>query len=142
VARGDVLGYVIDQAPMRVRVAVREGDVGLLRERIVDVRVRLADRIDADVEARVVREVPGGSNVLPSAVLGKPGGGAIDVDPRDPQRRATFVRIFEYDLELPAQVDRSPAGTRVYVRFGHGSVPLAYQWYRRARQVFLGRFGA
>ena len=141
VARGDVLAYVIDEAPMRVRVAVRESDVGLLRERIEDVRVRLADKLGADVGARVVREVPGGSNVLPSAVLGKQGGGSIDVDPRDPQLRATFVRMFEYDLELPAQVDRSPAGTRAYVRFGHGSVPLAYQWYRSARQVFLGRFG-
>jgi len=141
VARGDVLGYVIDQAAMRIRVAVREGDVGLLRERIEDVRVRLADKLDADVEARVMREVPGGSNVLPSAVLGKQGGGVIDVDPRDPERRATFVRIFEYDLELPAQIDRSPTGTRAYVRFGHGSAPIAYQWYRRARQVFLGRFG-
>jgi len=141
VSRGQVLGYVIDQAPMRVRVAVRESDVGLLREHIEDVHVRFADRLDTDVEARVMREVPGGSNVLPSAVLGKQGGGAIDVDPRDPQHRATFVRIFEYDLELPAQLDRSPAGTRVYVRFGHGSVPLAFQWYRSARQVFLGRFG-
>jgi putative peptide zinc metalloprotease protein len=132
VARGDVLAYVIDQAPMRVRVAVRESDVGLLRERIDDVRVRLADKLDADVEAR---------NVLPSAVLGKQGGGAIDVDPRDPELRATFARVFEYDLELPAQIDRSPAGTRAYVRFGHSPVPLAYQWYRRVRQVFLGQFG-
>jgi putative peptide zinc metalloprotease protein len=28
-------------------------------------------------------------------------------------------------------------GSRVYVRFDHGSEPLAQQWYRSLRQVFL-----
>jgi hypothetical protein len=28
----------------------------------------------------------------------------------------------------------------VYVRFEHLSEPLAHQWYRRLRQLFLSRF--
>lgn len=139
--RGEVFAYVVEQGPMRIRVAVRQDDVGLIRERTGDVRVQLADKLGQDIPAKIVREVPGGTNVLPSAVLGKAGGGAIDVDPRDPELRRTFVRIFEYDLELPARLERSPAGTRAYVRFGHSAEPFAFQWYRRARQVFLGRFG-
>ena len=141
VNQGEILGYVVEQGPMKVRVAVRQDDVGLVREYMSDVRVQLADRLGASIPAAVLREVPGGTNVLPSAVLGKSGGGKLDVDPRDPDQRQTFIRVFEYVLELPADLPRSPAGTRAYVRFGHGSAPLGVQWYRKARQVFLGQFG-
>jgi putative peptide zinc metalloprotease protein len=141
VNQGQVLGYVVEQGPMKVRVAVRQNDVGLVRERMDDVRVQLADRLGTSIPAAVLREVPGGTNVLPSAVLGKSGGGKIDIDPRDPDQRKTFIRVFEYVLELPEEQPRSPAGTRAYVRFSHGSAPLGVQWYRKARQVFLGRFG-
>jgi putative peptide zinc metalloprotease protein len=33
-------------------------------------------------------------------------------------------------------------GGRAFLRFDHGRVPLAQQWYRRLRQVFLERFDA
>jgi putative peptide zinc metalloprotease protein len=141
VDQGQILGYVVEQVPMKVRVAVRQDDVGLIRDRMGEVRVQLADRLGTSIPAAVLRQVPGGTNVLPSAVLGKSGGGKLDIDPRDPDQRRTFTRVFEYVLELPADLPRSPAGTRAYVRFGHGSAPLAVQWYRKARQVFLGRFG-
>ncbi len=139
--QGEVFAYVVEQVPMKIRVAVRQDDVGLIRERRGDVRVQLADRLGNSIPARIVGEVPGGTNVLPSAVLGTSGGGSIAIDPRDPEQTTTLVRVFEYDLELPADIPRSPLGTRAYVRFGHGSEPLAYQWYRRIRQVFLRRFG-
>ena len=141
VNQGAVLGYVVEQVPMKVRVAVRQDDVGLIRERMGEVQVQLADRLGTNIPATVLREVPGGTNVLPSAVLGKSGGGKLDIDPRDPNQRKTFIRVFEYVLELPADLPRSPAGTRAYVRFGHGSAPLGVQWYRELRQVFLGQFG-
>jgi putative peptide zinc metalloprotease protein len=32
------------------------------------------------------------------------------------------------------------AGGRAYVRFDHGRVPLAAQWYRQMREIFLSRF--
>ncbi len=139
--QGEVFAYVVEQVPMKIRVAVRQDDVGLIRERRGDVRVQLADRLGNSIPGRIVGEVPGGTNVLPSAVLGTSGGGSIAIDPRDPEQTTTLVRVFEYDLELPADIPRSPLGTRAYVRFGHGSEPLAYQWYRRIRQVFLRRFG-
>ena len=74
-------------------------------------------------------------------VLDATGSLFVHVDPRDPNQRKTFIRVFEYVLELPGDVPRSPVGTRAYVRFGHGASPLAVQWYREARQVFLGQFG-
>ena len=141
VNQGETLGYVVEQAPMTIRVAVPEDDAALVRARTSGVQVQLADKIGTSIDAQIARQVPGGSNTLPSAVLGKTGGGVIDIDPRDPDRTTTFSKVFEYDLLLPADIARAPAGTRAYVRFDHGSLPLAYQWYRRARQVFLGKFG-
>ena len=141
VKKGDILGYVIEPTPMKVRVVVSEDDVDLVRSRTNGVQVQLSDRLGVSVPAIITRQVPGGTNVLPSAVLGKEGGGEIDIDPRDPNRTQTYTKVFEYDLGLPGDIPRSPAGTRVYVRFDHGSEPLGYQWYRQARQVFLGKFG-
>lgn len=141
VHQGELLGYVVEQSPMRIRVAVPEEDADLVRSATRGVQVQLADRIGNSIDARIERKVPGGNNRLPSPVLGKEGGGKIDVDLRQPGHTTTFTRIFEYDLALPGDEIRAPAGTRAYVRFDHGTRPLGYQWYRRARQVFLGRFG-
>ena len=33
-------------------------------------------------------------------------------------------------------------GGRAYVRFDHGSAPLASQWYEEVRRLFLSRFNA
>jgi putative peptide zinc metalloprotease protein len=141
VKQGQLLAYVVEQAPMTVRVAVPEDDAALVRSATRGVKVQLADRRGESIDAVITRKVPGGSNRLPSPVLGKQGGGRIDIDPRDPENTTTFSRVFEYDLLLPQDIERAPAGTRVHVRFDHGHRPLGYQWYRRMRQVFLGRFG-
>lgn len=139
--QGEILGYVFEQAPMTVQVVVPESDSELVAAHTREIHVQLADKPALSLPARMTRKVPGGSNTLPSAVLGKDGGGAIDVDPRDPERTRTFAKVFQYELALPAEVERSPVGTRVFVRFDHGKEPLGYQWFRRARQVFLGKFG-
>jgi putative peptide zinc metalloprotease protein len=142
VSQGEILGYVLEQRPMSVRVVVPEEDAVLVRSQTHKVQVQLVDRPGISMEATIVRQAPGGSNNLPSAVLGKEGGGRIDIDPRDAKQTRTFTRVFEYDLALPAGAGASPAGTRAYVRFDHGRAPFAYQWYRQASQVFLGKFGA
>ncbi|GGO87567.1 hypothetical protein GCM10011348_41060 [Marinobacterium nitratireducens] len=141
VRQGETLGYVVEPVPMRVRVAVPERDADLVASRSGEIQVRLADRPASSLRAEMTRQIPGGSDRLPSPVLGKVGGGRLETDPRDPDGTRTFSRIFQYELVLPSEVPRSPAGTRVYVRFDHGSTPLGWQWFRRARQVFLGKFG-
>ncbi len=139
--QGEILGYVFEQTSMTVRVVVPEGDSELVAGHTQAIHVQLADKPNLSLPARMTRKVPGGSNTLPSSVLGKGGGGSIDVDPRDPKHTQTFSKVFQYELTLPETVAQSPAGTRVYVRFDHGEEPLGYQWFRQARQVFLGKFG-
>jgi putative peptide zinc metalloprotease protein len=45
-------------------------------------------------------------------------------------------------VELPVEAANTNFGSRVLVRFDHGQEPLAWQWYRRLRQLFLSRFEA
>jgi len=76
---------------------------------------------------------------LPSPALGLSGGGRVAVDPRDTQGVTTMGKIFQVDLELPSRLSLLNIGSRVYVRFDHGREPLATQWGRELRQLFLAR---
>ena len=48
----------------------------------------------------------------------------------------SFHEHASQEIGLPMREDVH-IGSRVYVRFDHGSEPLARQWYRSLRQVFL-----
>jgi putative peptide zinc metalloprotease protein len=139
-SQGDIIGYLITPGSTSVHMAVLQDDVGLLRTNIESIEVRLADRIDRVFPATIVRQVPSATNRLPNAVLGKEGGGLLNIDPRESHGLHTLEPIFAYELELPPHATGSLIGTRVYIRIDHGSEALAAQWYRRLRQVFLRTF--
>ena len=62
------------------------------------------------------------------------------VDPRDPKGVTAIQKMFQVDVEVPAESSRLNVGGRAYVRFDHGWEPLAVQWYLAIRQLFLSRF--
>lgn len=140
VKKGALLGYILASPPRVVRVAVSQADIALVRDRLQGVRVKIADRLDETFSARVVREVPAGDGRLPTKALSLEGGGPFGTDPRDPDGLRTLKRVFQLDLELPKAAGDLQLGTRVYVRFSHLAEPLALQWGRRLRQLFLARF--
>jgi putative peptide zinc metalloprotease protein len=140
VAQGELLAYVVDLHTITVRAVVPQGDVDLVRQRTVDVEVRLAERLSETHSAVVKRIVPAASEELPSVALGIGGGGAVPVDPTEPSGARAVQKMFEVELALPARAPVVNSGGRVYVRFDHGNEPLAVQWYRRVRQLFLSRF--
>ena len=140
VRQGELLGYIDSGPPRLVRVVVGQDDIALVRERRTQVEVKLADRLDRTHVARLLREVPGGHERLPSKALSLAGGGPHATDPRDPDGLRTLQRLFQFDLELPPAVGSPEIGTRVFVRFHHHAEPLARQWGRRLRQLFLARF--
>lgn len=140
VNQGELLAYVIQDRPPTVRIVVSQADVDLVRRRNEGVLVRLAEDLDRIYEARVLREVPGAEARLPSNALGLAGGGEFAVAPWDQEGLQTMENLFQFELQLPPDVRQAKVGGRVYVRFDHGSTPLAYQWYRSLRQMFLKRF--
>jgi putative peptide zinc metalloprotease protein len=140
VKKGELVGYVIDQNVITVRAVVPQHDIDLVRYQTRAVQVRLAERLAESVPAVVRRVVPGASEDLPAVALGTEGGGTVTVDPRDDRAMTAFERVFQVDVEL----ERSPrfvnVGGRAFVRFDHGRAPLAQQWYRQLRQLFLSKF--
>jgi putative peptide zinc metalloprotease protein len=139
VRRGDLLGYVVNLDTVTVRAVVPQAIVDLVRHHTRAVEVRLSERIAEALPAVVKREVPGGSEDLPSPALGHGGGGAVAVDPRDSHGMKAMEKVFQIDLELPSDLKLLNVGGRVYVRFDHGWETLAVQWERLLRQLFLAR---
>jgi putative peptide zinc metalloprotease protein len=138
VPKGTTLGYVLEAAPPLVRVSVPEEHAALLRGRTRQVEVRLADERAAR-SARLAREIPASTRVLPSAALGAPAGGPHAVDPTDKEGTRTLDPLFLIDVALE-RTALQRLGERAWVRFHLGFEPLAMQWERRVRQALLKHF--
>ncbi len=142
VRKGEVVAFVTNRDDhTRVRAAVSQDDIGLVRARVRKVDVRAAGWHSQSYPSAIVREIPGGTHLLPTAALGSMGGGSFAVDPGDREGRKTIERVFEIELNLPPNGRTEYLGTRMYVRFDHGLEPLGLQAWRALRQLFLRRFG-
>lgn len=139
VHHGDLIGYIVDPDEVVARVVVSQDDVGLLRD-TRGVEVRVAGRIGEPVPATMQRIVPSASTALPSAALGQRGGGSIQTDPADGSGLTALTSLFQAEIGLPASLPGIGVGQRVHVRFDHGTRPIAQQWYRSLRQLFLRHF--
>ena len=140
--RGEVMGFVARSTPATVRVIVPQHRIDLVRQRTESITVRAADRIDAELQARLSRVVPRASQDLPSAALSFEGGGAIAINPNSEQdgNVSAFDSWFKLDIQIDRKEDEIGLGERVYARFMHGEEALGLQIYRSIRQTFLSRF--
>jgi putative peptide zinc metalloprotease protein len=140
VKQGEVLGYVIPAAAPRVRVIIDQTDADFIRSHTRSIAVKLPFAPGPTWAARVVRAVPAAMNELPSAALGREGGGAVATDPRDRSGRKALVSHFEYELALPDQFPYRFIGSRASVRFEHPAEPIVYRMWRGVRRLFLAFF--
>ena len=138
--QGELLGYIVAEHRPTIRAVVSQADIGLVRERTAGVKILLAGQPSEPLTAKIERIVPAADIYLPAAALGTAGGGKIKVDPTDPDGLRTLVNIFKLDISLPEQFVNPHIGKRVYVKFDHGTMPLAMQWYRSLRQLFLRKY--
>jgi putative peptide zinc metalloprotease protein len=140
VNKGQLVAYVVAERELTARVAVPQDDIGMVRQSTRGVEVMLAGWGARPMPAEIRREVPGGSQKLPTPALGTAAGGPIAVDPRDPQGVTALRQTFQLELALPAQLRSDSLGARVHVRFDHGYEPAGLQIYRALRRLFLRQF--
>ncbi|WP_299870069.1 PqqD family peptide modification chaperone [uncultured Roseobacter sp.] len=140
--QGDLLGYVLPNQPDTIRVAFRQQDEALIKTRLKAVEVKLAGHLETTIETEGLRHIPSATDQLPSPALGQGAGGPFQVNPGDENGAQSLERFFMLDLYAPDDLASAAFGTRVFVRFDHGYEPAAFQAFRRARQLFLRRFGA
>jgi putative peptide zinc metalloprotease protein len=139
--KGALLGYVIGDVAPLARVVVPQEAADLVRQATQNVGVRLVNHPGWVAHGSIVRQVPAGEEYLPSRALAMEGGGAIATDPRDSKGPKTLERMFQFEVVLSDIPKLEVFGERVYVRFDHDMEPLAHQWYRGIRLLFLSRFG-
>ena len=137
--QGELIGYIMDQQPPTIRMVVTQDDIGLLREHIAEVSVRLVSDPYRDYPASIIRLAPEATNTLPSPALATTGGGKIRINSEDQQDMQTLQKIFLVDLGF-SPPSNLPIGMRAYVRINHGGESIMTQVYRRVRQVFLRQF--
>ena len=144
--RGDQLGHVMDYSTVTVRVVVPQGDADLVARATRNVEVRSVERVAQVLQASIRSAQPSATDRLPSLALSLAGGGQIGTDPTKQQdakgsnEPRAVTPLFVYDLELAAGNQVWTLGHRVYVRFNHPAEPLAAQWYRGLRRLFLAKF--
>ncbi len=139
VKQGALLGYVFSPDQVRVRAVVDEKDIALVRKRTRAVDVLLAENARQPLRASLAQETPAATHTLPSPALGDRAGGSQITDPTDQDGVQTLEPVFLVDLLLPRDATRRVGG-RAWVHFDHGTEPLALQWGRRLRQLFLKHF--
>lgn len=142
VSQGDLIGYVVSTATPSLRVIVPQSEVDLVRGRTGRVDIRYASDPANVVPAHISREVPSAQLDLPSLALSTEGGGTIAVqNGAGPNGRPRALEgLFVFDLAPERAEPQLFLGSRVHVRFDHGSEPVAWRWLRSLRQTFLSHF--
>ena len=140
ITQGSLMAYILDDSNALAQVLVSQNDVNRISQRLDRVQVRFANQPSNIYNASILRQVPQASARLPSKVLSTEGGGKIIVKPDDATGLQSIDALFQYELALPQKMKDVHIGSRIYVRFDHGSETLATQSYRRIRQLFLRQF--
>lgn len=138
--RGELVGYLLGQDCMTVRVVVHQADADLVRRKTRAVQVRFPEQIAKTTPAVLTREVPAATDQMPGRALTREGGGRIATDPRDALGVKSFQKVFLFDIEVIEHPGFYNVGGRVHVRFDHGEEPILRRWYREIRRLFLRRF--
>ncbi len=139
-AQGDSIALIETREPLRVRAALTQEEIGLVRQTTKSVELRLASSPTRVNAAAISQQVPAGTFELPSPVLGAKGGGRITLDATKPEGTKTAQMIFLVDVTAPDIIQEGQFGERAYLRFYHPMQPLGVQWYRAFQQLFIRNF--
>lgn len=138
--QGDEFALIEKPDRVRVRVALMQDEVGLVRQATAGVSVKFSSNPLLSIKAEMAQDIPVATRELPSQVLGAQGGGRLAVDSTHPSGTRVKEEVFLLDLALHDFVQSGHYGERAYVRFQHPAEPLAAQWYRALQQLFIRHF--
>ena len=141
IEKGELLGYVINDTQLTIRVLVSQDNMNLIKE-TDDIAVRFVNNLDQEYQISEFRIVPAATDKLPSAVLSVSGGGKIKTDPKDSSKTRALDKYFEIWITLPSTKENIFIGSRVYVKFTHGKAPMIQRLERWVNQLLLRQFNA
>jgi putative peptide zinc metalloprotease protein len=138
--QGDELALIEKPDSVRVRAALLQDEVGLVRQATQSISIRFASNPSHSIHASMVQDIPVATRELPSQILGAQGGGRLAVDATQPTGTRVKENVFLLDLTLQDFVQSGHYGERAYVKFQHPAEPLVTQWYRSLQQLFIRHF--
>lgn len=139
IAQGERIGFVVNGNDWTVRTLIPEARAAQLRAGVKSASVRLAESIDEEVPATLMRETPAVTRQLPSAALSQFGGGTIVTDPFDNSNLTSLKNLFELELVIPGDTKVAGLGQRAFVRLEHPSEALLIRLWRATRSIWLTR---
>jgi len=141
VKRGQLIGYVMAERSPPIRTTIPEDEIEYVRDRTAAVSIRFDEAPWTPIDAaRIERQFPQSTRLLPSPALSSVNGGPFAPDPNAKEKETSLQAFFEIDIATPDQLTLDRWGQRVWVRFDHGASPVLERIYRAGRQLFLGRF--
>ena len=138
--QGAVIGYLIDDRPLRLRVAVGQDSAELVRGRTRSVSIRFQGDLERSIPARLLSELPESRAELPSRGLSTAGGGAFVLNPEARSPLGTIQSVFQFEVAPNQDMPVHRIGERALVRFDHGAEPYGWRLWRAVRQLFLRQF--
>ncbi len=138
--QGDELAIIERADKVRVRTALLQEEIGLVRQATRHVSVRLASNPSRHIHGELLQQLPIATFELPSQVLGAQGGGRLAVDAQQPSGTRVTEQVFLLDIVLHDFQQTGHYGERTYVKFSHPARPLLAQWYSTLQQVFIRHF--
>jgi putative peptide zinc metalloprotease protein len=138
--KGERIGYVASFSDPVLIVVVPEEEADLVRSDTHAVEFRFADDPATVWPARIRREVPEITEELPAAALATIGGGALSVQPGQPDTLRSLTKVLQLELEFDGPREVPVMGGRVHVLFRHDDRPVAVRAWRALRQLFLREF--
>lgn len=140
IERGGLIGFVVGDEPVNIRVAVRQSEVDRIRKNTRSVHVRFADQPAISHPAIIKREVPAATRDLPSTALSLEGGGQIATDPRSESGDQAMESLFVFEISVPDVRNRDRLGDRAYVLFEHDAESVGMRMYQSIRRMLLRNF--
>jgi putative peptide zinc metalloprotease protein len=137
IMRGDLIGFVVADEAVTIRVAIRQREVDLIRNNTRSVQVRFSDQLAKVYSAIVVREIPAATRELPSTALSLAGGGDFVTDPRSENQDQAMESLFVFEIEVPEVRYRNRLGDRAYLLFEHDPESAGVRIIRSIRRLLL-----
>jgi len=139
IPRGTTLGQVAVLDKLEVRGNIEQTDYELLfnnkaTTEALKPEIRLVSNQARILKGGELTPLPAATDQLAHPAIGTPGGGTIQVDPRDPHGRRARQPELEVRIQLPNDTRITP-GQRAYVRVTIDRTPYLYEWTRRFLQL-------
>ncbi len=139
--QGDTLGYILGESNLRLRAVIAQKSFNTLNQYPGEVLAQLNTSGKNIKPVNIVQIRPSATYQLPSPALSYQNGGTFLTDPADEKSQTTLSPVFVVDLEAPG-LKAEHLGSRIWLRFDHGSKPLLQQWTFHWKQLFIQHFSS